>query len=154
MQISGKYFFSATPEEVWQIICDPVALKQSIPQCESMTRLNETQWQGTARLKVGPFSTLFNGLITLSNLNPPDSYAIAIEADSWLGHSSGSADVRLASEGNGTFLHYDAKAVLGIRLLDKAADMATGMAENIAEKFFTRLAEIIAQQRQKDTLAS
>lgn len=154
MEISGNHFFAATPEEVWQIICDPVVLKQSIPQCETMERLNETQWQGTARLKIGPFSTLFSGLITLSNLNPPHSYTISIEARSWLGNSTGSADVRLENSDNGTRLHYDARAVIGISLLDKAAGMASGMAQSIAEKFFNRLADIIAQQRQKDTLAS
>lgn len=147
MHITGTYAFDAPPETVWAVICDPVALKESIPQCESIERISETQWRGTARIKVGPFSTLFSGVVTLSNLNPPHAYTIGIEADSWMGKSHGSADVTLTPAGAGTVLTYIADVAVGIKVLDKAMDMATGLAHTLADKFFARLAEHIKQQQ-------
>lgn len=141
MRITGAYPFTASPEQVWRLIRDPAALKASIPQCESMTQLDETHWQGSARVKIGPVSTLFKGDITLSNLVPPHSYTIGIKATSWLGQSSGSADVSLQESESGTILHYTAEVLIGIKALDKAMDMASGLARTLADKFFARLAE-------------
>ncbi len=150
MDITGTYHFAASPEDVWRVICDPVALKQSIPQCESIERINETQWRGTARVKVGPLSTLFSGLVTLTNLNPPSSYTITIEAESWMGHSNGTADVTLVASATGTKLTYTAHVKVGIKALDKAMGLATGLAHSLADKFFARLAEAIAIQSKQE----
>lgn len=146
MDIEGRYCFAASPQQMWDVICDPAILKQSIPQCETIERISETQWRGTARVKVGPLSTLFSGLITLSNLNPPDSYTITIEADSWMGHSRGTADVTLTATPQGTELFYKAHAEIGIKALDKAMGLASGLAHSLADKFFLRLTEAVEAQ--------
>jgi len=156
MNISGRYPFAATPQDVWEVICDPAVLQLSIPQCESIERINEHQWRGTARVKVGPLGTSFSGLITLSNLNPPHSYTITIDAESWMGKSSGSADVTLTATDSGCELAYTATVHVGIKALDKAMDMATGLAHTLADKFFARLAEQIAARKaaEKSNVAS
>jgi carbon monoxide dehydrogenase subunit G len=126
MDVTGTYIFSATPEQVWQAICDPAALKACIPQCEEMVRLDETHWQGFAKVKVGPFKLRFQGDITLSDLNPPHSYVMSLLAKSRIGSAHGQSAVSLQAlavavgEPPQTQLYYTASTHIGIKVLDNA----------------------------------
>lgn len=142
MELAGRYPFPAPPLVVWETICDPAALKQCIPQCESIERVSDTEWRGTAKVKIGPVSVPFEGFITLSNVKAPESYTLTIVAKSWMGSSQGSADVVLSPDGAGTMLDYKARVSLGIKLLDKAMEKADKLAKHLADAFFARLAEV------------
>lgn len=149
MDISGRYPFPAPPELVWETICDPEALKACIPQCTDIKQLSPTAWEGQARVKVGPFGVNFEGFITLLNMNPPHSYTLAITAKSWVGTSEGHADVVLTPENGGTMLSYNGRVTVGIKLLDKAMDKAEGLARHLADAFFARLADVVAERKAK-----
>jgi uncharacterized protein len=143
MQVNGRYFFAASPEQVWEAICDPATLKQCIPQCDHIERRSTTEWYGTAKVKIGPLGVPFEGLITLHDVIAPESYTLRIAAKSWVGTSHGQSQVTLMPEGAGTVLTYQAEANIGIKLLDKAMDRAEGLAHKLSDSFFGRLAEVI-----------
>jgi len=149
MNLTGRYPFAAPPELVWETICDPAALKACIPQCHDIQQTSPTQWVGQAKVKVGPLGANFEGHITLSNMNPPHSYTLAITAKSWIGTSQGQADVLLTPENGGTTLSYTAKVSVGIKLLDKAMDKADGLARHLSDIFFARLAEVVAERQKQ-----
>lgn len=159
MDVTGSYIFSATPEQVWQAICDPAALKACIPQCEEMVRLDETHWQGFAKVKVGPFKLRFQGDITLSDLNPPHSYVMTLLAQSRIGSAHGQSAVSLqalpaTAQGKPqTQLYYNASAHIGIKLLDNALQHASQLARELADTFFGRLATYIEQEAQTNAVA-
>lgn len=143
MEVAGQYRFATAPEQLWQAICDPQVLKACIPQCDFIERMDETHWKGTASVKISFMKVSFDGLVTLSDLNPPHSYTIQIDSSSWVGKARGTARVQLVPEGDGTALSYLAEVHIGIKLLDKAMNLAEGLAKELADKFFARLAEQI-----------
>ncbi len=49
-----------------------VVLRQCIPGCETIEKLSDMQMRATVRLKVGPVKASFNGLVTLSDFDPPN----------------------------------------------------------------------------------
>lgn len=147
MKITGQHPFKAPPAAVWAAICDPDTLKACIPQCEKITRESDTRWVGEARVRIGPIKVLFTGIIVLSDVLPPERYTIAIEASGWVGKAHGQSHVRLIPDADGTTLHYDAEAHIGIALLDKAMNLASHVASELAESFFTKLAAEVEKRQ-------
>ncbi len=149
MKITGQHPFKAPPAIVWEAICDPDILKACIPQCEKVTRESDTRWVGEARVRIGPVKVLFTGIIVLSDVLPPESYTITIEASGWVGKAHGLSHVRLLPAADGTALHYDAEAHIGIALLDKAMNLASRVASELAESFFTKLAAEVEKRQNR-----
>ena len=77
MEMNGEYRIAASREKVWAALNDTEILKKSIPGCEEINRLSETEMTATVVAKVGPVKAKFTGQVTLSDLNPPNSYRIS-----------------------------------------------------------------------------
>ena len=135
MKITGQHPFKAPPAIVWEAICDPDILTACIPQCEKVTRESDTRWVGEARVRIGPVKVLFTGIIVLSDVLPPESYTITIEASGWVGKAHGLSHVRLLPAADA--------------LLDKAMNLASRVASELAESFFTKLAAEVEKRQDK-----
>ena len=79
MDMSGEERIAAPREAVWAALNDPDVLKACIPGCQSLTMKSPTELEATVKIKIGPVSASFSGEVTLSNLNPPESYTISGE---------------------------------------------------------------------------
>jgi carbon monoxide dehydrogenase subunit G len=93
-------------------------LKQCIPGCQSLDVTGPNEMTATVIFKVGPVKATFGGKVTLSDLDPPNSYRISGEGSGGVaGFAKGGALVRLVRDGPGvTVLHYDVDAQIGGRL--------------------------------------
>ena len=79
MQMNDSQRIPATKEKVWAALNDPAVLKQCIPGCQSLEMTSPTEMIATVVLKVGPVKATFGGKVTLSDLDPPNSYRITGE---------------------------------------------------------------------------
>src|SRR3954464_824416 len=114
MDMTGEERIAAPRAAVWAALNDPDILKQCIPGCQSLERISPTQLTATVKLKIGPVSASFNGDVTLSNINAPESYTISGEGKGGIaGFAKGGADVVLKEDGDETILQYQAKAQVG-----------------------------------------
>ena len=147
MEFIGEYRFNGSAQDVWLALNDPQVLKQTIPGCDAMERITPTDYAGHLKVDLGLFKAGFSGSIKLSELDPPTSYRITVEAHAVLvGTASGSAKVRLIDEPAGAVLYYQAETALGGRLARFGARLIHGTATRYADKFFTRFAEAMAQR--------
>ena len=81
-------------------------LKASIPGCQSLEKISDTEMTATVQAKVGPVKATFNGHVTLSNIDPPNGYTITGEGKGGVaGFAKGGADVKLADDGDGDAAH-------------------------------------------------
>ena len=127
MDMTGEYRIPAPREQVWAALNDPATLKASLPRCQSLEKVSDQEFAATVVAKVGPVQAKFNGNVTLSNLNPPESYTISGEGKGGAaGFAKGGADVRLLEEGEVTVLTYTAKADVGGKLAQLAPDRRHG----------------------------
>src|ERR671918_546434 len=112
MDMTGQYRIPAPRERVWAALNDPATLKASLPGCQSLEKLSDREFAAVVVAKVGPVQAKFNGNVTLSDLNPPESYKISGEGKGGAaGFAKGGADVRLTEESAElTVLSYTAKA--------------------------------------------
>jgi carbon monoxide dehydrogenase subunit G len=138
MDMTGEYRIPAPRAKVWAALNDPETLRASLPGCESLEKVSETQFVATVVAKVGPVKAKFNGNVELTNLNPPESYTIAGEGKGGAaGFAKGSADVRLAEEGaETTLLAYTARADVGGKLAQLGSRLIDGTAKKMADEFF------------------
>ncbi len=147
MEFVGDYRFTASAREVWIALNDPEVLKRTIPGCEVMERVTPTEYAGHLKVRLGPISAAFDGRITLSELNPPTSYRISVEAHGKIaGTAAGSARVRLVDLPTGAHLHYEAESRIGGRLAQFGAKLMHGTATRYAEKFFARFAQAMEER--------
>jgi uncharacterized protein len=147
MDLTGEYHIAATREAVWRALNDPAILKQSIPGCEDIQKLSDTEMTARVKARVGPVSATFNGKVTLSDLDPPNGYKISGEGQGGVaGFAKGGADVRLRPDdaGTGTILTYKADASVGGKLAQIGSRLIEGTARQLADQFFSNFANLVA----------
>jgi carbon monoxide dehydrogenase subunit G len=148
MEFVGDHRFSVSAMEVWLALNDTEVLKRTIPGCEVMEQISPTQYAGHLKINLGLLTAAFDGRIALSELNPPTSYRIAVEAHGAIaGSATGSARVRLKDVEGGSILHYEAETEIGGRLAKLGVKLMHGTAIRYAEKFFARFTKAMEERR-------
>lgn len=145
MDMTGERRIAAPRQAVWQSLNDPAVLQASIPGCETLQKLSDTEMQATAAVKVGPMSGRFNGKVQLADLDPPNGYTISGEGQGGvLGFAKGGAKVHLADDGDGTLLRYEVHAQVGGKLAQLGARLIDATAKQMADQFFDRFSAQLA----------
>jgi uncharacterized protein len=146
MDFTGRYVISAPIERVWDGILDPNVLKACIPGCEKLESPAGGQYVATVKLKIGPVSATFNGKVTLSDEQAPNSVRLDGEGQGGVaGFAKGGALVTLGRDGDATtILTYTATASVGGKLAQIGQRLIDGAAKQIADNFFQRFAQAIA----------
>ncbi|ABR58883.1 carbon monoxide dehydrogenase [Sinorhizobium medicae] len=137
MNMSGEERIAAGREAVWRGLNDADILKRCIPGCQSLELISPTELAAVVKIKIGPVSASFTGMVVLSNLNPPASYTISGEGKGGIaGFAKGGADVTLVDEGAETVLRYDVKAEIGGKLAQLGSRLVDSTARKLAQQFF------------------
>ena len=139
MQMNDSQRIPASRDKVWAALNDPAVLKQCIPGCQSLEVTAPDEMTATVVFKVGPVKATFGGKVTLSDLDPPNSYRISGEGSGGIaGFAKGGATVTLTSEGpDVTVLHYDVDAQIGGKLAQLGSRLIDSTAKTLAGEFFT-----------------
>jgi carbon monoxide dehydrogenase subunit G len=155
MDMTGERRIEASRQTVWQALNDPAVLKASIPGCESLEKLSDTDMKATAAVKIGPIAARFIGAVHLSDLDPPNSYSIGGEGQGGVaGFAKGGAKVRLEDAGPGTLLRYEVHAQVGGKIAQLGARLIDATAKQMADSFFDRFSAQVsppASQSQPQT---
>jgi len=144
MDMTGEVHLPAPRETVWRALNDPEVLKQSIPGCEEIQKLSDTEMTARVSAKVGPVSAKFTGKVLLSELDPPNGYTISGECQGGVaGFAKGGAQVSLKEDTGGTMLSYKVQAQVGGKLAQIGSRLVDATARKMADEFFTRFAAAV-----------
>lgn len=155
MDMKGEYRIPAPKQTVWEALNDPETLKACIPGCEEIDKTSDTEMKATVKAKVGPVSAKFKGKVTLSDLDPPNSYRISGEGQGGpAGFGKGGATVTLEEDGDDTVLRYEANAQVGGKLAQIGARLVDSAAKKIADQFFDNFAEKVGGGSQAGDVAA
>ena len=147
MEMTGEFRIPAPRQRVWEGLNDPEILKSSIPGCQTIEKVSDTEFTAKVLAQVGPVKANFAGKVTLSDLDPPQSYTIAGEGSGGVaGFAKGSAKVNLAEDGVATLLHYAVQAHVGGKLAQIGSRLIDSVARRMAENFFTRFVAAVAPE--------
>ncbi len=146
MELTGEYRIEAPRERVWAALNDPEILRQCIPGCESLERVSDTQMTTKTQTRVGPVKARFTGVVTLSDVNAPESCTLSGEGKGGAaGFAKGSARVHLAEAGAAaTVLTCHVDAAVGGKLAQLGSRLVAGTARKLFDEFFSSFVAIVA----------
>ncbi len=148
MELNGEYRIPVSRGLVWQALNDVDVLQSCIPGCESVDKISDTNFKANVTAKVGPVKSKFVGDVTLSDLNPPESYRISGKGQGGAaGFAQGDALVSLAEDDGGTILSYKVDATVGGKLAQIGQRFIDATAKKMSEEFFTALSDHFGGQK-------
>ncbi len=155
MDMNGSMRIEAPREKVYAALNDPEVLKQCVPGCDSIEKLSDTEMTAKVTLKIGPVKASFAGKITLSDLDPPNGYAINGEGTGGVaGYAKGGAKVTLVADGDATILNYVVDAQIGGKLAQLGSRLIDSTSKKLAAEFFESFSAVVAPAAPKDETAS
>jgi 2-furoyl-CoA dehydrogenase large subunit len=150
LSAQGFVDLAASPEAVFAVLLDPVALAKVIPGCHALDRIGENHYRADVTVGVGMVKARYAAEIGLSELDPPRSLRLSGTGMSSLGTASGTGSVSLEPQGSGTRLTYDYTAEVG----GKVAAVGGRMLEGAAKIVLKQLFEQLGRQAGGETLSS
>jgi uncharacterized protein len=154
MDMTGEQRIALPQQRVWEALNDPQVLKDCIPGCETMEKVSDTEYRVVLSAAVGPVKAKFNGKLLLSDLNPPNSYALSFEGSGGAaGFGKGDCKVSLSGANGGTLLAYTCHATIGGKLAQVGSRLIDGVARKMADDFFAKFNERVVPTAQP-TVAS
>jgi 2-furoyl-CoA dehydrogenase large subunit len=135
----GEVMLDATPERVFRVLLDPVALAKVIPGCNALQPAGENRYRADVSVGVGMIKARYAAEVALSELDPPRSLRLAGSGLSSVGSASGSGMVTLEPSGNGTLLRYDYSAEVSGKVAAVGSRMLEGAAKIVLNQLFEQL---------------
>lgn len=146
MEMTGEQLIPLAQADVWRGLNDPEILKSCIAGCEAVDKTAENEYRIAMTASVGPVKARFTGKLSLSDLDPPNSYNITFEGSGGAaGFAKGGASVRLTTEGGSTRLNYSAKANIGGKLAQIGSRLVDGVAQKMANDFFVKFNDVMGK---------
>ena len=144
MQLNDEIRIAAPREQVYAALNDLEILRKSIPGCEEIEQISETELVATVVTRIGPIKAKFKGQVTLSDLNPPSSYTISGEGKGGAaGFAKGGAKISLEEDGDGTVMRYQVEVDVGGKLAQLGGRLIEDTAKKLSNEFFTRFKQEI-----------
>jgi hypothetical protein len=144
MKVQGSHTFDAPREQVWRALLDPAILARTLPGCEKLERVGETDFQGALNVQVGPVKGQFQGTLQISDLRPLEGYHMKLDGKGPSGFMSGEGELRLADAGSSTLLTYDLDAQVGGRIAGVGQRLIESSAKSISRQGLEGLARELA----------
>ncbi|MGI9332739.1 MAG: SRPBCC family protein [Gammaproteobacteria bacterium] len=144
MDLNDQQVIEAPRDRVYAALNDPEVLQACIPGCRAVTKISDTELEAEMGLKIGPVKATFKTLISLTNLNPPESYTLVGEGKAGAaGFAKGSADVKLTEDGDRTVLEYGVQANVGGKMAQVGGRLMESTTRKLAADFFKKFSEVV-----------
>ena len=147
MKLNDEIHINSSREEVFTALNNTEILRKSIPGCEKIKRISEAELEVVVVAKIGPIKAKFNGQVSISDLNPPESYTITGEGSGGAaGFAKGGAKVFLEENGMATILRYEVQAEVGGKIAQLGGRLIDGAAKKLAGEFFNNFQTAVSVQ--------
>lgn len=141
MNLDGEFKLPAAKESVWDALNDIEVLKECIPGCEELEQLSETELEASVRAKIGPVNAKFKTQVNLRDVNPPESYTLAVKSKGGAaGMGEGLAQVELSECEEGTQLKYAVDFKVQGKLAQIGSRLLMNVIQKMSNEFFSKFA--------------
>jgi uncharacterized protein len=125
---------------VWTLLMDPEAIKSCLPGCKELRPTGENRYQAEMSIGVAAVTGTFTSIVTLSDLQPPNSYRLSVDATGKPGFAKGSATIVLRATTAGTEVDVTATSEVGGLIARVGQRLIDGVARMTMDRFFGCLA--------------
>lgn len=145
MRITGTAELAAAPDRVFEALNDPAVLAATIPGCQALQRVSGDTYAMTVTAGVASITGTYEGRVVLADQQPPHSFTLRASGSGAPGSVDATVGVRLAPQGGGTRVEYDADAVVGGMVGGVGQRMLSGVSKRMAAQFFGSVDRVIAE---------
>jgi uncharacterized protein len=150
MIVAGEYVFKGPREAVYEMFNDPNALATAVPGMQKLVKTDETHYEGAINLRVGPISATFEGILSLSDENPPESCTLNVEGKGKAGFAKGVGKVKFTDLGdNTTKLNYSGDVNIGGTLASVGQRMIDSVAKSMIKSGLDKLQKTLEERCQQ-----
>ncbi|MEC8963537.1 MAG: carbon monoxide dehydrogenase subunit G [Pseudomonadota bacterium] len=140
MELNGEIELEATPDEIWRVLNDPVALQRCIPGCTALEKRDTNTFLATIQTNIGPVNTQFSTVLTVIPVAPPTRYSLTGEGQSGIsGFAKGTVNIELKANATGTLLCYTSQVRIGGKVAQVGSRLLTATAKKWVRQFFDSL---------------
>jgi len=151
MELSGEIELEATPDEIWRVLNDPVALQRCIPGCRALEKRDTNTFLATIQTKIGPVNTQFSTVLTVIPVSPPTHYSLTGEGQSGIsGFAKGTVNIELKANATGTLLGYTSQVLIGGKVAQVGSRLLTTTAKKWVRQFFDSLKAVFNENQKHD----
>ncbi|MGR3515371.1 MAG: CoxG family protein [Paracoccaceae bacterium] len=144
MKMNDERVIAAELQVVWAALLDPEVLKACVPGCQEMTGSPDEGFAATVVQKVGPVKATFKGVVTLSDMDAPNSLTLTGEGKGGAaGFAKGSSSVTLTPDEGGTKIAYAVDASVGGKLAQLGSRIIDSFSKKMADQFFERFQAVV-----------
>ena len=140
MEIKATYRFAGSPQAVWAVLMDPEAIKSCLPECRELRPAGDNRYQAQLAIGLAAVTGTFDAMITLSDLAPPDSFRLTVDAKGKPGFARGVATIILTPTMDGTEVAVTATSEAGGLIARLGQRLLEGVARMTMDRFFHCLA--------------
>jgi carbon monoxide dehydrogenase subunit G len=148
MKIAGSYTVPVAREKAYTLLQDPDILAKCMPGIQSLSKIADDQYEMKMKMMIAALSGSFDGKVSLTDPNPPESFRLLVEGSGRIGFLKGDGLLKLSTNGDSTTkVDYEGEvhvggtmAAVGQRLLDATSRM-------MIRKFFEKLVVAITEPR-------
>ena len=147
MDMQGQRVLKVTQAQAWNALNDPTVLKSCIAGCDKFELSEMNTYNVGVAIKIGPVSAKFSGKVSLTDIQPPNSYSLNFDAQGGVaGFGKGEAKVSLLPHSQGCELHYTVHSSVGGKLAQLGQRLIDGVAKSLAEDFFKKFEDALQAQ--------
>ena len=136
MRLSGSYVFNAPAARVWDCLTDPKSLSGCIQGCESLESAGPNRYNAVMNVGVGPIRGKYNGSVTMTDLEPHQSFRLSVEGQGGMGFLTGQADITLGEQDGKTTVSVESEAQVGGPVARVGQRLMEGVARSMMDSFF------------------
>jgi carbon monoxide dehydrogenase subunit G len=145
-EIVKKFVVKAEPEAVWSFLTDPEKVASCLPGAAITGKLDDTTWQGTMNLKVGPVSSSYKGKVHFDMLDPASKTA-ELSASGQDTKGKGGADMKMKSVVRKNDAgETEVTATSQVNITGILAQMGRGMIQDVSDQLFQMFSQRLRAQ--------
>lgn len=139
-KIAERFEVQAPVERVWKYLIDPASVVQCLPGAELLESMDERNFTGAIKVKVGPLSMAYKGKGTFTEVDE-ETHTVRMVGEAREVGGSGSTKVTMVSvvtalDGGGSAVSVDAD----INLVGRIVQFGRGMIEEVSRQMFRQFA--------------
>ena len=140
LDIGGNEIIPAPVQALWTALNDPRVLTRCVPGCKSMIEIAPDAYKVDMQLKVAAVGGSFEGEISLSDKQPPQTCSIKVSGAGTLGHGNGIARFEIEPDGeNGSRLIYKGTGEIGGLVAGVGQRILASVSKHLIGRFFVAL---------------
>ncbi len=147
MLIKDTLTLNARSEVVWTLLQDVERVASCVPGVENIFRVDEQNYRGLLKVKVGPIAASFNGQVRFAERVPQEKIVAEVTGEDKASASLVKATFagRLSPEGDATRLDYEMDVALRGRLGQFGSAVVQATARKMTVEFARKLNLLLSE---------